>query len=151
MDTQRKMLNAVYFGSGAKGDQLRMLSNFAACEILVDPASIPVEAPGVPACWAGLTTPLRFPSTEHVWQAFRARNQATFLRFTVDGDLGRWAPTVFAKGPDPEAAAKKMNFCRKQHMIGIIAKMASNETHAKKLGARRVSHALRPSEPFRRA
>ena len=83
-----------------------------------------------------------FPSSEHLWQALKAKNLRTFLRFTVGGDFGSWAPDVFVRttlrNKVKNLSARKalllgqskvVHWAKKQN-IGILAKIAANSEYA---------------------
>lgn len=135
------------FGSNAKGD-LHKLSNFYATEVLLRPSDLtpallsvcPNLKDWVPA------SGLFFPTSEHLWQALKATDKATFLRFTSNGDLGRWNVSIFANTVAPgkcenkedmselaRQATKSMMHWQKKHNLGVQAKLAANETYAENL------------------
>jgi predicted NAD-dependent protein-ADP-ribosyltransferase YbiA (DUF1768 family) len=139
----------VMFGSNAYGD-MHKLSNFYASELVLRPADLTPEllslCPNlkdwVPA--GGLF----FPTSEHLWQALKATNRATFLRFTSAGDLGLWKVSIFANTVAPSkvekekkndmselarVATKSMIHWQKKHNLGVQAKLAANKKYAKKL------------------
>ncbi len=76
--------------------------------------------------WAGLC----FPSSEHLWQALKAHNVQTLMRFTTTGDLGQWAPDTFAALFGRAKGGTKMAYWRKKQMIGIVAKAAVHPDRA---------------------
>lgn len=130
----------VYFKSTGKAPY-NQLSNFFHAPITVTTKDVPVAmsqlCPGIRE-WL----PATFPTSEHLWQALKARDQATFLRFTTTGDLGAWNPDVFAKTvaylvkDKIEMAAraqKKLAEWKKKNNLGIQAKLAANPDYAQRL------------------
>lgn len=79
-----------------------------------------------------------FASSEAAWQALKALNYETFLRFTTKGDLGKLSLAFFQRlyPKNPDKALKKFNSWTRKLADGIVAKIAANPKHAKKLGLR---------------
>lgn len=83
-----------------------------------------------------------FPTSEHCWQSLKSTNKATFLRFTSEGDLGKWDPNIFANSvawdKDPakraEKVAAKLKSWQPKNQLGVQAKLAANSDYAKRLG-----------------
>jgi predicted NAD-dependent protein-ADP-ribosyltransferase YbiA (DUF1768 family) len=133
----------VYFKSSEKAPYY-MLSNFFHAPIVFKPSDVTPELRSVsPDLGQWLPAEgLRFPTSEHLWQSLKSTDKATFLRFTCDGDLGKWDPTVFAKSvayrKDPLAAAtlalKKLKHWSAKNNLGIQAKLAANPDYAARLG-----------------
>ena len=87
-----------------------------------------------------------FPSSEHLWQSFKATNVKTWKRFTVYGDLaslvGDSARALFT-GMTPKGmhgtpmgvqkVKTKIQHWAKKNNIGILAKMAADRKYAKVL------------------
>jgi predicted NAD-dependent protein-ADP-ribosyltransferase YbiA (DUF1768 family) len=139
----------VMFGSNAYGD-MHKLSNFYATDLLLRPADLTPELLSV--CpnlkdWVPAGG-LFFPTSEHLWQALKATDKQTFLRFTSAGDLGLWKVSIFANTVAPSKLAKEkkndmaelarvalkgMLHWQKKHNLGIQAKLAANKKYAKKL------------------
>ncbi len=69
-----------------------------------------------------------FISTEHAWQALKARDYDTFMRFTERGDLSAFSPNFWVRiGLLAIDAARKFQFwSRLGPMVGILAKLATN-------------------------
>lgn len=71
---------------------------------------------------------LRFPSTEH---AYQSRKFLEKKRFSVDGDIGKESGfSLFYPKKDVES---KRSYWMKKGNIGILAKLASSNTHSQKL------------------
>jgi predicted NAD-dependent protein-ADP-ribosyltransferase YbiA (DUF1768 family) len=133
----------VYFKSSEEAPYY-MLSNFFHAPFVLKRRDVTLEmcevCPGL-ADWVP-EEGVRFPTSEHAWQSLKAADKATFLRFTCDGDLGKWDPNVFAKSvahrKDPLAAAtlalKKLKHWSAKNNLGIQAKLAANPDYAKRLG-----------------
>ncbi len=145
-----------YFGSNASGD-MKKLSNFFACPVRLtraDLVSTPVLSTLVPDLseWLGADG-LVFPSSEHLWQALKARNAPTLRRFAVGGDLAILSPGLFqrttllaqarkvwrGKGDTivslkklDGASLKKVVYWEKRG-VGIAAKLASKEAYGQTL------------------
>ncbi len=129
----------VYFSSGASA--LRALSNFHECVITLMRAQVPavfeLVCPLVRSYFPDKGAPLVFASSEHLWQALKALDRATFLRFTADGDLGSLTSTFFQRvfpRLGAEQLQTKVRYWAQRQCVGIVPKMAANEDHAKKLG-----------------
>jgi predicted NAD-dependent protein-ADP-ribosyltransferase YbiA (DUF1768 family) len=106
--------NVVRFWSKAKGD-ISCLSNFYSAEIEF-----------------GKYT---FPSSEHIWQSQKALKKRTRKRFVCGGDLSVLSEETLQKFYPRTAKEKivnKLKYWTKDN-VGIIAKLASNKNHAKKI------------------
>lgn len=148
----------VTFGSGGK---IKELSNLYHCSVKlteVDPVLLR-RSPQLKVWLEEEGGVFSFPSLEHLYQGLKARNKQTFLRFTEEGDFGKWDPnffkiTVVALAPSKRAKyAKKigkpkaaltvpdladlaihtMNYWKAKGLIGIMAKLASNRSYGKAL------------------
>ena len=106
----------MYFGSSTKN---RELSNLYSCLI---------EYKGE-----------RYNSLEHVYQSLKFKPKQRH-RFTVGGDLGdfdallMFKQVFYTKKTTEQDVYKKIDYWGKRNCIGIVAKMASNKKHSKKLG-----------------
>jgi predicted NAD-dependent protein-ADP-ribosyltransferase YbiA (DUF1768 family) len=152
------MEDYIYFSSRGKAPW-HELSNFASVPLTLTPALVlasPILSLVQPRLLGFVSEKeeVIFPSTEHIWQALKARDSATFFAFTVHGTFGSWNPNVFAltvarkippkakKGKKKsitleEFVISKMNQWRtrgNKNNIGIQAKLAANPTYAKPLG-----------------
>lgn len=144
----------VYFGSAAERP-LRVLSNLAAAPVtLQGPCEALYAVQPLLADWLDDMGALTFASIEHVWQALKASDRETFLRFSTTGDLGGWSADVFLKttvvGKRAKAAKKlgraltaddlaalaeaAMDHWKRDALVGIVAKLASNRKYGAALG-----------------
>lgn len=101
----------------AAGLRNRSLSNFAQCKVVVDGTE--------------------YPSTEHAWQARKARRQHVRHMFAVGGSLAQLADATlqrFYPKTSADKIKKKVAYWMRGKSVGIVAKLAANEKHAKKLG-----------------
>jgi predicted NAD-dependent protein-ADP-ribosyltransferase YbiA (DUF1768 family) len=135
----------VYFKSNGKAP-LHQLSNFFYAPFVLKRSDVTMDmravCPGIVEWVPCGEEGLRFPTSEHLWQSLKATEKATFLRFTSDGDLGRWNPDVFAnsvawkKDPAKRArlVAEKLATWKAKNNLGVQAKLAANADYAKRLG-----------------
>lgn len=107
-----------YFGSNTK--TLYELSNLWA---------VPVDLRG-----------LRFPSSEHAFQAMCRVHPEDWHRFSCQGDLGNLNGLKLLM--PPKKSEKAIVYWNRKDMVGVVAKMAVNKDVAKRLGLR----LLRPHE-----
>ena len=122
----------VYFSSSSAPPN-HLLSNFNAAPIKVTRDDL--DGPLLEACpeinkFVGLEGVV-FKSTEHAWQALKAKDKSTFDRF-VDGDLAWFNEPVFEVF-FPGQGAKKLAHWAKKNNVGIVPKMAANKRYAKRL------------------
>lgn len=100
----------------------RQLSNFAKCGVMFRDPFGKLQM---------------YSSSEAVWQGSKARSERVSKMFLQDGALGSLAAAAFKKffpRTDDEKLAKKLKYWSRGESVGILAKMASNKKHAKKLG-----------------
>jgi hypothetical protein len=141
------------FGS-SMARPLNLLSNFAATPIRMWLADVTPEmalfCPEIAsfvasACGEDGQRPLVFPSSEHVWQALKARDVDTFLDFTLAGRWGQLDTAAFLpfypkkSGTVHElqafAEAKVAHWGKKQN-VGILAKMATSARYTRSVGGK---------------
>jgi hypothetical protein len=80
-----------------------------------------------------------FPSAEHAYQALKFP-AAVRDRFAVGGDLASFS--AFRWFFPAHEVGKKIDYWKRKEMVGVVAKMASNEKHAKAAGLPAPSFAL---------
>jgi predicted NAD-dependent protein-ADP-ribosyltransferase YbiA (DUF1768 family) len=139
------MSEYLYFGSGLGGDVVQ-LSPFFMTPITIRPADVNSfmenRCPGLSMFIS--TVPgnsVTFPTAEHLWQAHKAKDRSSFLRFTTQGDLGSWSLDVFAKtlayhrnrATCASEAKKKLLLWQRKGCLGIQAKVATKPKYAKRL------------------
>lgn len=132
-----------YFGSGSKVPY-NLMSNFAHIHIVMAydevPAALMKLCPDF-AKWIPRYVGIRFPSSEHLWQALKANNAKTFYDFTIDGRWGRLSAAAFlAFAPKTQSAGEQQKWALGKYQVwsakdnvGILAKMASNPDYAEQL------------------
>ena len=100
----------------------RQLSNFARCGVLFRDPFGDFQI---------------YTSSEHIWQASKARSKRIAKLFIKDGALGSLTAAALKKffpRTTDEKVAKKLKYWSRGDSVGILAKMASNKKHAKKIG-----------------
>ena len=78
-----------------------------------------------------------YSSSEAVWQGSKARSKSVSKLFIQDGFLGSLSVSAFQRFFPKTAAEKiekKFKYWSRGDSVGILAKMASNKKHSKKLG-----------------
>src|SRR5262245_25965046 len=118
----------VYFGSGQQAPR-NLLSNFSAVELVftdthICPEMIAVN-PLLGEWMAGRA--VYFPSSEHLWQALKAKTFNTFLAFSTGGRLsgGDVLNAIYR-----EKGLRKWVWWMRKSCVGIAAKLAANPKHA---------------------
>jgi predicted NAD-dependent protein-ADP-ribosyltransferase YbiA (DUF1768 family) len=132
---------AEYLKFHATGEEpLYVLSNFYRAGITVTHRALPdtfVELnPALPS-WMEIVGTLEFSSSEHLWQALKAKKLHILQEFTRGYRLGDLTPQSlmnFYPRLTVDKLKRKYAHWAKKHSVGIIAKLASNPKHAKKLG-----------------
>jgi len=125
------MTRYLYYWSGAKDPYYRF-SNFFESKITFTSQDAPDAmrrlCPDLDA-WLG-NEGMEFASSEHLWQALKARDRETFVAFTSRGRFSDM-PNFFAwVSVSPAEAATKCAHWGPKNMIGIVPKMAVNRKHA---------------------
>lgn len=101
----REVNYAIKFYSGAEAPH-DSLSNFKLC-----PNGVIHEG-------------IKYPSSEHAFQALRVPREMRARLFSVDSDIGVFSPEAFVNvGVPPRLAEKKCKYWSRKQMIGILAKM----------------------------
>jgi len=75
---------------------------------------------------------LEFSSSEHLWQALKATDEKTFLKFIVGGEYDAMNAKLFERMDKKVNGNNKVTYWSKKNNVGIIPKMVS--THSKELG-----------------
>jgi len=126
----------VKFNSGL-GPVVRPLSNFYACTITLDTKDIPEKIQKhfliLQNIQPGAYT---FASTEHLWQALKARTVDCWSRFLVGGI---WGGFLDQYPFDQDSASQRpkdqtFGYWKKKNCVGVIAKMAVNLARVKRHG-----------------
>jgi hypothetical protein len=123
----------VYFGSNAQAP-LHLLSNFNAARLVLGLESVsPALATLCPSIGEWITKgggALVFPSSEHLWQALKAKSCEIFLEFTVGGRFARVDVLLDIYG---EKGLQKWRWWMRNSNVGIAAKLAANPKHKVRL------------------
>ena len=165
----------LYFGSGS-ADYTR-LSNLYHCTVTLtlatlDPALMRRQPQLVSWMEQAVDRTVTFPSVEHLYQALKARDHGTFLRFTTGGNLAQWNPYFFLLTVVPgkkhkyakklgrrvqtltaeelgKLATSSMKHWQRRNLLGVVAKLAANIRHgpALDLGPTRFDYAAERLPP----
>jgi predicted NAD-dependent protein-ADP-ribosyltransferase YbiA (DUF1768 family) len=131
------------------GNALRILSNMAEVEagVTLELAKVPVYRSRLAFPVPADVTVLHFPTSEHPWQALKAKNWETFSMFMTGGALAKLTPEVMARlearSNDPARIEARLAVGTKnaatwtqdgRAMAGIVPKLAVNPERARALG-----------------
>jgi hypothetical protein len=142
---QQQQQQIFKMGSGAQAEG-RIHSNLFLAPALYTRAAVGAEAERVNPhanAWLG-DAGVWFDTSEAFWQALKAKDARTFLRFARGGDLADFSPQFWVRlGMTPDKAAKKYTTWakRKGNLAGIVCKLASNAKHGRKLGLSEANYA----------